>query len=148
MSITPTSLAASDPAIEAALAREYRNAENKARRCKDAAFFLENFLRKVDLVPCDHAQIPMILRTYEHASSKIDDRLVGLEEEMEKLRLHRTEQAPRSYSLPLTATIGIFANSAGEVEIALVYGSCRHFLGFPCFDALYSGAERFLAGLL
>lgn len=132
VSITPTSVAPSDPAIEAAVAREYRSAENEARRCKDASFFLENFLRKVELVPCDHAQIPIILRTYQHASSKLDNRLVDIEEELEKLRLSRT---PLSYLMPLTATVVMVAEHAGEAEIALVYGSCRHFPWFPCFNA-------------
>ncbi|KAG9226905.1 hypothetical protein CCMSSC00406_0003422 [Pleurotus cornucopiae] len=118
VSITPTSVAPSDPAIEAAVAREYRSAENEARRCKDASFFLENFLRKVELVPCDHAQIPIILRTHQHASSKLDSRLIDIEEELEKLRLSRT---PLSYLMPLTATVVMVAEHAGEAEIALVY---------------------------
>ncbi|KAF9487858.1 hypothetical protein BDN71DRAFT_1542717 [Pleurotus eryngii] len=61
----------------------------------------------------------MILRTYEYASEKLDDRLIDLEEELEKLRLSRTEQA--SYSMPLSAFVAIVAEHAGEAEIALVY---------------------------
>ncbi len=127
---------------------------NKVKRCKDVSTFLEKYLRKIEVSPSDHSQLPMITQTYEHESSTIDDRLLDLEEELEKLRLRRDEelkrttQAQPSDPLQLTATIGIFADNGGEAEIALIYGSSRQRPCFICFNALYSRPWCFLASQL
>ncbi|KAF9492677.1 hypothetical protein BDN71DRAFT_1396345 [Pleurotus eryngii] len=127
VSIAPTPPATVDPKIMSALVKEYQSMANKVRRCKDVSAFLEKYLRNIAVVPSDHPQIPMIMQTYEHESSKIDDRLMDLEDALEKLRLRRDEelkrttQAQPSDPLQLTATIGIFADKGGEAEIALIY---------------------------
>ncbi|KAF4603112.1 hypothetical protein EYR38_003517 [Pleurotus pulmonarius] len=121
VSIRPLFPAMPDPAVMSMLEEEYQSMSNRVRRCRDASFFLENYLRKVEVRSSDHAQLPTIMQTYEHESSKIDDRLAGLERELEKLRLRRIDQAQPTYPSQLTATINVFADNGGEAEIALVY---------------------------
>ncbi|KAF4579550.1 hypothetical protein EYR36_001368 [Pleurotus pulmonarius] len=121
VSIRPLFPAMPDPEVMSRLEEEYQSMSNRVRRCRDASFFLENYLRKVEVRSSDHAQLPTIMQTYEHESSKIDDRLAVLEGELEKLRLRRIEQAQPTYPSQLTATIVVFADNGGEAEIALVY---------------------------
>ncbi|KAF4579549.1 hypothetical protein EYR36_001367 [Pleurotus pulmonarius] len=127
VTIAPTPLVIADSGITSTLTKEYQSMANKVKRCKDVSTFLEKYLRKIEVSPSDHSQLPMIMRTYEHESSTIDDRLLDLQEELEKLRLRRDEelkrttQAQPSDPLQLTATIGIFADNGGEAEIALIY---------------------------
>ncbi|KAF4603111.1 hypothetical protein EYR38_003516 [Pleurotus pulmonarius] len=127
VTIAPTPLVTADSGITSTLTKECQSMANKVKRCKDVSTFLEKYLRKIEVSPSDHSQLPMIMRTYEHESSTIDDRLLDLQEELEKLRLRRDEelkrttQAQPSDPLQLTATIGIFADNGGEAEIALIY---------------------------
>jgi hypothetical protein len=98
-------------------------------RCKKSLAFLEGYLGTLNVQHIDIAELARVISSYDATGKDLDDKVRELEKELngidEEIKVERSELAGpgRIDRLGQRATIGVFANTGGEVEIVLVYGT-------------------------
>lgn len=102
-------------------------------RTKKAIKSLEFYLASIHVQHVDVTQIGKIVKEYDTRTEELDDRILDLQAQQEKIdeeiSAERVKVADMKHNnkLNLCATIGVFANKDGEVEIAIVYGKVSLF---------------------
>jgi hypothetical protein len=102
--------------------------EAKLTRCKKGQAALDAFLSSMKNEHTDHSQLESILDNYDSAGDKLHLQSVGLEKRKKQLvtAIEKEQKAlagtSKDEKLGLDVSVGVFAASQGEVEIALIYG--------------------------
>ena len=127
MSKTPFVPVPAGPKV-ATLRLEKKRIEDALKRCDTSLHALEKYLGSMHISHTTPDQVGEILAQYERESEKIEERqttlrhqqLQAIEEQIEE-ELKSTSN-PINRQLTLQATIGLFAPTAGDVTISIVYG--------------------------
>lgn len=98
-------------------------------RCTKAISSIESYLVTLDTKNVGSQQIGPMMDTYETEAEKLDLRLLKLEAELKELnkqieqeRALRAATQRRDNLLCKTATIDLFVDAEGQVELVLIYG--------------------------
>ena len=120
----------------------------RAQKSLDA---LSTYLSTLDAQSTESAQLQSILDAYESTAASLDDKVTRLEKEKQRLdREVKEEKAalagPKgNVKLGLEATIAVFAEFEGEVEITIIYGSSTLFQiasGIKCTIHLFLSFDQ------
>jgi hypothetical protein len=127
--IVPPPAATTSPTLTSLLAKQKQTEKALARAEKSLAS-LNTYLESLNTGHVDVSKLQDVVRHYDAAAEELDDKVTKLEEELKGLTIAvKAEQEKLSgptgnEKLDLRATIGVFADSEGEVKIALIYGTC------------------------
>ena len=114
-------------AIEGLLSKKQRT-EKALERCKKSLSSLEGFLSTLNVQHIDVTALGKVMENYDTTGAALDEKVIGLEKTLksieEQLEAERKNlNGPsRDQKLGQRATIGVFAEAEGEVEMALIYG--------------------------
>lgn len=98
------------------------------QRCKKSIESVEAYLATLNIQHIETAKLSQVVADYDATAEQLDERTLELEQKLsdieeeidaERVKLRGTTVDKK---LNLRATIGVFADSAGEVEIVLIYG--------------------------
>jgi hypothetical protein len=98
-------------------------------RAEKALSSLQTYLTSLNSQHLEVTNLQSIVDNYDGAAEKLDDKVTELESKKEKLEKEIEEEknalaGPKGNErLDLKATISVFADAEGEVEIALIYGT-------------------------
>lgn len=112
-------------------------------RAQKSLSSLETYLSSLNSQNLDASKLQTIVETYDATAATLDDKITALESEQKRLQ-EAVEKEKESLAGPkgneklgLKATIGVFADIEGEVEIAIIYGmSYIIFIWGPCLNFL------------
>lgn len=119
------------PALKALQAKKQRTSK-ALQRCLKSIQSVEAYLGTLSVQHIDMAKIGQVVADYDVTAGQLDEQLLELEQQLsdigeeidaERAKLQRTTVNEK---LNLRAAIGVFAESEGEVEIALIYGMLHH----------------------
>jgi hypothetical protein len=113
----------------------YQKLEDESKRIEDsmqrnsvAISSLKSYIQSMTMENVDPAKLPDILDSFDSASEKLDLKAVELKKRQEELRQLKSEERSKltiqlkKDKLKMKASIGVFAEQEGEVEIVLIYG--------------------------
>jgi septal ring factor EnvC (AmiA/AmiB activator) len=106
-----------------------KQTEKALERSRKAIASLETYLDSVNVEHVAVTALGEVIETYESTCKKLDDEVTELEKQL--VDLNKAIEAERkklsgstgNNKLNLKASIGVFADHEGEVEIALIYGT-------------------------
>ncbi|KAF4603077.1 hypothetical protein EYR38_003482 [Pleurotus pulmonarius] len=110
------------------LQKEKKLVESAIQRCKSSIESIRSYVTSATAVNIPSADIGQLLQNCETEGAKLDSQLLELEEKLstvdeaveaeeKKLAGGNVEQD----ALGMTASIGLFANEAGQIELTLIY---------------------------
>ncbi|KAF9465725.1 hypothetical protein BDZ94DRAFT_1320026 [Collybia nuda] len=108
------------------------------QRCKKSIQSVETYLATLNVQHIDMAKLGQVVIDYETTAEQLDERLLELEQKLNDIEEEITAEKAKlsgvtvNEKLGLRAAIGVFAESEGEVEIALIYAVYG-----ASWDALY-----------
>ncbi|TDL13136.1 hypothetical protein BD410DRAFT_833371, partial [Rickenella mellea] len=127
VSYTPTPPAVTtSPALNASLLKKERT-QKAIERCKKSLASLETYIGTLNVERIDVSQIGSAVDKYDTEATKLDDKLLDLEKQLQEADQEIQDERKkltgpgRNVQLGLQASIGVFAELEGEVEIALIY---------------------------
>ncbi|KAL0946274.1 hypothetical protein HGRIS_012526 [Hohenbuehelia grisea] len=130
VTIAPTPIpptASTSPALQALLLKQSR-LRKASTRSQKAAASLEAYLNTLNAEKIGVEQLGTVVAQYEVEGEKIDDRLIELEQQVKDVQTEIDVETARlrgssnrNHELGQTATVGVFAEQEGEVEIVLIY---------------------------
>lgn len=98
------------------------------QRCKKSIESVEAYLATLNVQHIDMAKLSQVVVDYDATAEQLDERTLELEQKLSDIE-EEVDAEPAKLrgttvdkKLNLRATIGVFADSAGEVEIVLIYG--------------------------
>ncbi|KAJ7640718.1 hypothetical protein DFH06DRAFT_620450, partial [Mycena polygramma] len=100
---------------------------NALARCEEALASVKQYLGSINVQNLAVSQLDSVLEQYESTAARLDARKEELARELQRVdAATATEQAqlkvpPEHNKLRNKAAIGVFAQNAGDVEIALIY---------------------------
>ena len=117
-----------------ALELKRKQTEKALGRSRKAIASLETYLDSVNVQHVAVTALGEVVGSYESTCEKLDDQVTELEKQL--VDLNSAVEAERkklsgptgNNKLNLKASIGVFADHQGEVEIALIYGTRLLFL--------------------
>ena len=117
-----------------ALELKHKQMEKALERSRKAIDSLESYLESVNVQHVAVTALGEVIENYESTGEKLDDKVTELQKEL--VDLNKGIEAERKKlsgptgndKLNLKASIGVFADHEGEVEIALIYGTRLLFL--------------------
>lgn len=121
--------ATTSPTLTSLLAKQKQTEKALARAEKSLAS-LNTYLESVNTGHVDVSKLQDVVRHYDATAEELDEKVTKLEEELKELAIAITAEQEKlsgptgNEKLDLRATIGVFADSEGEVKIALIYGTC------------------------
>lgn len=128
ISKTPLPLAVSTSETLTALLTEREKTTKTLERCKQSISALKAYLATLNVQHVDAAQLAKLMESYDSTGEVLDDKASKLQKELNaidtKIQEERSKlSGPESNTqLQMQATIGVFAEAAGEIEIVLIYG--------------------------
>ncbi|KAJ7162879.1 hypothetical protein C8R46DRAFT_903388 [Mycena filopes] len=120
----------SSPALVALLSKRGRTA-NALARCAKSIASLEQYLGSLTVEHLDVSKLESVMANYDATGERLDARKIDLTAELrqidEDVAAERTRIASphENDKLRVRAAIGVFAQGAGDVEIALIYAVPR-----------------------
>ncbi|RDB15252.1 Protein F37C4.5 [Hypsizygus marmoreus] len=114
------------PTLIALLTNEER-IDKALERCKKSLTSLESYLTSAQVQHINISELRNVLKEYNDTAEELDNRVLELERELsdtqKKIGEERVKQAAnnRSEKLNMRATVGIFVESSGEVELVFTY---------------------------
>jgi predicted nuclease with TOPRIM domain len=113
----------------------YQRLEDESKRVEDSiqrnsvtVFSLRSYIQSMKMENVDPAKLPEILESFDSASEKLDSKAVELKKRQEELTQLKIEERSKITAqlnkdkLKMKASIGMFVEHEGEVEIVLIYG--------------------------
>ena len=103
--------------------------EQALSRCKRAISIVHSYMKTLTIQHVVAADLETVTRNFDAVAQELDKKLLSLEEELqnldEALDVERgTFKKPHvDDALRVSASIGVFADRSGEVEMGLVYGT-------------------------
>ncbi|KAF5360523.1 hypothetical protein D9756_004506 [Leucocoprinus leucothites] len=113
------------------LLRKRKNTEQAIDRCSLAIKALETYLGTLNVKDVGVAEVANIVKTYQTTGEGLDDELNRLRDELAKIDSETDSERQKltgpaeNQQLRKKVAVGVFADSAEEVEIKLVYGVQR-----------------------
>jgi hypothetical protein len=113
----------------AALLEEQEALQSAADRNKKAITALDAYLDTLNLGSADPSQLPSILESFDKAGDVLHKKGVRLEKELTEIvrkvqkEREKANGATEDAKLKLKASIGVVAETDGEAEFVLVYGT-------------------------
>jgi peptidoglycan hydrolase CwlO-like protein len=126
--IVPPPAPTTSPTLTGLLAKQ-KQTEKALARANKSLDSLQTYLQSVNTGHVDVTKLHDIVRHYDETAEGLDDRVTKLEDELEELATAITAEQEKlsgptgNQKLNLRASIGVFADSEGEVKIALIYGT-------------------------
>lgn len=111
------------------LLRQQKKIAQAIDRCSLAIKSLEAYLGTLNVKDVGVAEVKNIVKAYQTIGQGLDDEITGLREEAQKVELEITMERERlagpaeNQFLRKKASVGVFADCDGEVEIRLLYGA-------------------------
>lgn len=105
----------------------HKQTEKALERSRKAIASLENYLDSVNVEHVAVTALGEVVETYESTCEKLDDKVTELEKQLDDLYKSIEDERKKlsgptgNHKLNLKASIGVFADHEGEVEIALIY---------------------------
>jgi hypothetical protein len=124
------------PVLKALQAKKQRTFK-ALQRCKKAIQSIEAYLDTLNVQHIDMAKLGQVVADYDGTAEQLDERLLELEQQLNDIEEEMEAESAKlrgttaNEKLNLRAAIGVFAESGGEVEIALIYG-----MYFRCFHII------------
>lgn len=114
------------------------------QRCQKSIQSVEGYLATLNVQHIEMAKLSQVVADYDTTAEQLDERSLELEQKLRDIEEEISlEQAKTTVDkkLNLRATIGVFAESAGSVELVLLYGMARSILMITnlCFRQLCMG---------
>ncbi|KAJ7713008.1 hypothetical protein B0H16DRAFT_1623171 [Mycena metata] len=126
----------SSPAL-AALLRKREKTSNALARCNKSITSLEQYLSSLTVEYLDVSKLDSVMEQYDSTGDRLDAKKSELTEELRIIDLDITAERTRiavpheNDKLRVKAAIGVFAQAAGDVEIALIYAvPCANWTAF------------------
>jgi predicted nuclease with TOPRIM domain len=122
---TPTS----SPKLTELLKKREKTA-NALKRCEKSLASLQQYLDSLTVEHLEVSKLADVLESYDSTGERLDAKKSELSEELRLIDVEIEEErvdlaAPQDNDkLRTKAAIGVFAQTAGNVEIALIYGEC------------------------
>ncbi|KAJ3575514.1 hypothetical protein NP233_g1060 [Leucocoprinus birnbaumii] len=113
------------------LLRRKKKTQHGIHRCNLAIKALETYLGTLNVKDVEVGEVANIVRTYQKTAGNLDDELTQLLDEMKKIdadvdsERQKLTGAVANQQLRKKVTVGLFADSDGEVGIKLIYGVHR-----------------------
>lgn len=110
------------------LNRDKTRIENALARCKKALESVEGYIGSLKIESLDVSQLGNVTDTYNTTAEKLDDKIIELEEKLEVITAEIDAEEARDTEkittdeLRLKASIGVFAEAEGQIQISLIYG--------------------------
>lgn len=107
----------------------HKQTEKALERSRKAIASLETYLDSVNVEHVAVTALGEVVETYESTCEKLDDKVTELEKQLDDLYKSIEDERKKlsgptgNHKLNLKASIGVFADHEGEVEIALIYGT-------------------------
>jgi hypothetical protein len=114
----------------------YQKLEDESKRVEDAIqrnsvaiSSLTSYIQSMKMDNVDPVKLTEILDSFDKASENLDEKAVELNKRQEELRRLQSEEVSKigvqmkKNKLKLKASVGVFAEHEGEVEIVLIYGT-------------------------
>ena len=104
-------------------------AKNTLERCKKALKAIDTYVDKLDVENLDISKLGEAMNIYDSTGEKWEERIILVKKEIasldekideEKLRL---EKKIGNKKLRTQVVVGLYTESAGEVEITVIYGA-------------------------
>jgi hypothetical protein len=103
--------------------------EKALERCKKSLASLEAYLSTLNVQHIDVTELGKVMENYDATGAVLDEKVLGLEktlkgieEQLEVERKNLAEPSRLNDRLKQRATISVFAQVEGEVEMVLIYG--------------------------
>jgi hypothetical protein len=125
--IPPPPTVSTSPNLSALLEKK-KKTQKGLERCQKSLASLETYLSTLHVQHVDVSQIGGVMEKYDMEGKKLDEKVLELEKLLEtienEIKAERTSLAgPESNNkLAMRAAISVFAESAGTVEMVLIYG--------------------------
>ncbi|KAF9465723.1 hypothetical protein BDZ94DRAFT_299259 [Collybia nuda] len=135
--ISEPAVPSTSPALKALQSKKQRT-QKALRRCKKSIGSVEAYLTTLHVQHIDMAKLGQVMTDYNATAEQLDERLLELEQELNDIEEEIVVECAElqgtaiDKKLNLRAAIGVFAESAGEVEIVLIYA-----VHGASWDALY-----------
>jgi len=126
--IIPPPTPTTSPALTALLAKQ-KQTEKALARTQKSLSSLEKYLSSVSSSHVDTAKLRDVVQSYNATAGELDTKVTELEDELQELEDEiKAEKVKLSgptgnEKLNLKASIGVFADVDGEIQIALIYGA-------------------------
>jgi hypothetical protein len=99
---------------------------------------LESYLSTIHIQHIDIEKIGGVMKGYDTAAEDLDERMINLRAELggieDEVRKERERLASQTVAfdrrLSLRATVGVFSEEDGEVEVNLIYGKYNFFFSW------------------
>jgi hypothetical protein len=134
---TPT-IPSSSAILEDLLSKKEWN-EKALERCKKSLVSLEGYLSSMNVQHVDVTEVAKVMDNYDAVGQKLDEKVTelervikGIEKEISSERGRLAGPSRTNHQLTLQATISVFAELEGDVEIVLLYG--KRPIPFQIFD--------------
>ncbi|KAJ7046404.1 hypothetical protein C8F04DRAFT_1387935 [Mycena alexandri] len=120
----------SSPALAALLGKREKTV-NALARCHKSIASLEHYLSSLTVEHLDVSKLESVMEQYDSSGDRLDAKKSELTEELRIIDLDITAERTRiavpheNDKLRVKAAIGVFAQAAGDVEIALIYAVPR-----------------------
>jgi len=129
--IIPPARKDTSPELIALLQRKKHNGKAHDRSIK-ALRSLETYMSSLKAESLEVSQLRDVVQNYEAAASELDNKVTELEEERQSIENAIKEEETRLHGptgnekLNVKATIGVFVDFEGEINIALIYGTLSY----------------------
>jgi len=104
-------------------------AVNAIERCKKTLKAIDNYIDKLDIEHLDISGLGEAMETYASTEEEWEDKIILVEKEVvsldKKIREEelRLEKQVGNKKLRTQVVVGLYAESAGDVEITVIYGA-------------------------
>jgi len=126
--IAPPPIPTSSPLLVELLSKQKRVEKSLARTLKSLSS-LETYLSSLKAEHLQVTKLQEVVEQYDSTAGDLDEKVTELEKELKETEEAIKEERKRlagptgNEKLNLKATIGVFADSEGEIKIALIYGT-------------------------
>ncbi|KAF8959143.1 hypothetical protein BDZ97DRAFT_1839119 [Flammula alnicola] len=124
--ITPPPVPTTSPALVALVSQKKRAEKALARTLKSLSS-METYLASVKSEHLEVSKLKEVVQSYDANAEELDDKVTELEKEIKQMDEAIVDEKKKlagpsgNEKLNLKATIGVFAESEGEIKIALIY---------------------------
>ena len=111
------------------LSQKEEKAENALARCRKAVGSIEEYMGKLAVEHLDISKLGEAMDVYDTTQQKWDDKILQFLQEIKDIQDTKAAEMKRladrgiNKKLRTQAVIGLFAERAAEIELALIYGN-------------------------
>ena len=111
------------------LSQKEEKAKNALARCRKAVGSIEEYMGKLAVEHLDISKLGEAMDVYDITQQKWDDKILQLLQDIEDIQDTKEAEMKRladrgiNKKLRTQAVIGLFAERAAEIELALIYGN-------------------------